>query len=241
MPDLLRRYHIAGKRIYAADGDVMNTYAKSTLNKVRKSDRASYDKETVHAFLDEGYLAHVGFVDKDWPMVIPMLYTRIDETLYLHGAKAARFAKVLGKGVPVCIEMTLVDALVLARSAFHSSMNYRSVIVHGTARLVSDAEEKSNALASITDQLAPGRWDEAREMTEKELKSTGVIAVPIEQAAAKTRAGGPVDDDEDYALPIWAGIVPIRQILEQPEDDGRLVKGVSVPVSVKKAAALYSR
>jgi hypothetical protein len=212
----------------------MDTYAKTRLNKVRKSDRASYDKETVHAVLDEGFLAHVGFVDKDWPMVIPMLYTRMDETLYLHGAKAARFAKALGKGVPVCIEVTLVDALVLARSAFHSSMNYRSVVVHGMARQVLDADEKTRALADITDQLAPGRWDEARPMTDKELKSTGVIAVPIEHAAAKARDAGVSDDDEDYALPIWAGLVPMDYAYGTPQNDGRLLNGVDIPESVVK-------
>lgn len=212
----------------------MDTYAKTKLNKVRKSDRASYDKETVHAVLDEGFLAHVGFVDKDWPMVIPMLYTRIDETLYLHGAKAARFAKALGKGVPVCIEVTLVDALVLARSAFHSSMNYRSVMVHGMAHLVQDTDEKSRALAEITDQLAPGRWDEAREMTNKELKSTGVIAVPIEHVAAKARAQGVSDDEEDYELPIWAGIIPMSHTFGTPQDDERLLDGVSIPESVSQ-------
>lgn len=213
----------------------MDTYAKTKLNKVRKSDRASYDKATVHAILDEALLAHVGFVDKDWPTVIPMIYARIDGTLYLHGAKAARFAKALGKGVPVCIEVTLVDALVLARSAFHSSMNYRSVVIHGMARQVTDADEKAQALAQVTDHLAPGRWDEARPMTDKELKSTGVIAVPIEHAVAKARTGGPVDDDEDYALPIWAGVIPLRLILERPQDDGRLLEGVKLPKSVTRA------
>jgi nitroimidazol reductase NimA-like FMN-containing flavoprotein (pyridoxamine 5'-phosphate oxidase superfamily) len=219
----------------------MDTYAKSKLNKVRKSDRASYDKETVHAILDEGFLAHVGFVDKDWPMVIPMLYTRIDETLYLHGAKAARFAKAMGKGVPVCIEITLVDALVLARSAFHSSMNYRSVMVHGMAHLVKDTDEKGRALAQITDQLAPGRWDEAREMNDKELKSTGVIAVPIEHAAAKARAEGVGDDEEDYALPIWAGIIPMNRTFGTPQDDERLLEGVKVPQSVSRALRRSAR
>ena len=213
----------------------MDAYAKSKLNKVRKSDRASYERESVHAILDEGLLAHVGFVDKDWPMVIPMIYARIDETLYLHGAKAARIAKALGKGVPVCIEVTLVDGLVLARSAFHSSMNYRSVVVHGMARQVVSDDEKTRVLAEITDHLAPGRWDEARPMTQKELKSTGVIAVPIEHAVAKARDGGPVDDDEDYALPIWAGVVPIRQVLSAPQDDGRLLEDVDVPESVSRA------
>ena len=213
----------------------MDTYAKSKLNKVRKGDRASYDKEAVHAILDEGLLAHVGFADQDWPMVIPMIYGRIDETLYLHGAKAARFAKVMGKGVPVCIEVTLVDALVLARSAFHSSMNYRSVIVHGMAHLVEDDDEKTRAIAQITDHLAPGRWDEARPMTDKELKSTGVIAVPIEHAAAKSRVGGANDDEEDYALPIWAGVIPIRNAFGTPQDDDRLLEGVDMPESVSQA------
>jgi nitroimidazol reductase NimA-like FMN-containing flavoprotein (pyridoxamine 5'-phosphate oxidase superfamily) len=213
----------------------MDTYAKTKLNKVRKSDRASYDKETVHAILDEGLLAHVGFVDNEWPMVIPMIYARIDDTLYLHGAKAARFAKVLNKGVPVCIEVTLIDALVLARSAFHSSMNYRSVVVHGMARQVQDDDEKTRAVAEITDHLAPGRWDEARPMTDKELKSTGVIAVPIEHAVAKARTGGANDDGEDYALPIWAGVIPIRNTFGSPQDDGRLLEGVGVPESVSQA------
>ncbi len=213
----------------------MDTYAKTKLNKVRKSDRASYDKETVHAILDEGLLAHVGFVDNEWPMVIPMIYARIDDTLYLHGAKAARFAKVLNKGVPVCIEVTLIDALVLARSAFHSSMNYRSVVVHGMARQVQDDDEKTRAVAEITDHLAPGRWDEARPMTDKELKSTGVIAVPIEHAGTKARTGGANDDGEDYALPIWAGVIPIRNTFGSPQDDGRLLEGVGVPESVSQA------
>jgi len=218
----------------------MSTYSKGKLNKVRKADRASYDRKTVHAILDAAPIAHVGFTDKDWPMVIPMIHGRIDETVYLHGAKAARFAKALGKGIPTCITVTMIDGLVLARSAFHSSMNYRSVVVHGMARIVDDIDEKTQALTVITDRVAPGRWDEARPMNIKELKSTGVIAVPIEQAAAKTRTGDPVDDDEDYDLPIWGGVVPVSMTLGKPEDDGRLLKGVSVPKSVKLAKSRYS-
>lgn len=218
----------------------MQKYDKSKLNKVRKTIRAAYDRETVHAILDDGLVAHVGFADQDWPMVIPMIYARIDETLYLHGAKATRIVKALGKGVPVCVEVTHVDGLVLARSVFHSSMNYRSVVVHGHARQVTDRNEKEKALAAITDHVAPGRWDEARPTTEKEYKSTGVIAVPIEHAAAKQRSGGPVDDDEDYHLPIWAGVVPVKQTFGNPEDDGRLLDGVEVPDSVKAALARNS-
>lgn len=215
----------------------MESYPTNKLNKVRVSDRAAYDKETVHAILDAALVAHVGFVDHDWPMVIPMIYARTGDTLYLHGAKAARFTKALGKGVPVCITVTLLDGLVLARSAFHSSVNYRSVVAHGMARLVDDPEEKTLALTLVTDHTAPGRWDETRAMTDKELKSTGVIAVPIEHAAAKVRTGGPVDDDEDYALPIWGGVVPVGEVLGTPQDDGRLVAGVDIPQSIKLAMA----
>lgn len=210
----------------------MDTYTKTKLNKVRVNKRAAYDRETVHQILDDGLVAHVGFVDKDWPMVIPMIYARIDETLYLHGAKAARFAKAMGKGIPACITVTHLDGLVLARSAFHSSVNYRSVVVHGYASLVTDVDEKIKALTLVTDRIAPGRWDEAREMNDKELKSTGVIAVPIEHAAAKVRTGGPIDDEEDYALPIWGGVVPMRQVMDAPEDDGRVAAGVDVPESI---------
>ena len=210
----------------------MDTYTKTKLNKVRVNKRAAYDRETVHQILDDGLVAHVGFVDKDWPMVIPMIYARIDETLYLHGAKAARFAKAMGKGIPACITVTHLDGLVLARSAFHSSVNYRSVVVHGYASLVTDVDEKIEALTLVTDRIAPGRWDEAREMNDKELKSTGVIAVPIEHAAAKVRTGGPIDDEEDYALPIWGGVVPMRQVMDAPEDDGRVAAGVDVPESI---------
>lgn len=217
----------------------MTSYAKGKLNKVRKSDRASYDRETVHAILDAAPIAHVGFTDKDWPMVIPMIHARIGETVYLHGAKAARFAKTMGKGIPACVTVTLIDGLVLARSAFHSSMNYRSVVVHGMARIVEDIDEKTEALTVITDHVAPGRWDEARPMTVKELKSTGVIAVPIEQAVAKARSGGPIDDDEDYDLPIWGGVVPVGLALGKPQDDGRLLKGVNVPKSITKAKKRY--
>lgn len=219
----------------------MSGYEKTKLNKVRVGDRGAYDKATVHGIIDAGLVAHVGFVDQEWPMVIPMIYARVGETLYLHGAKATRFAKALGKGVPICVTITHIDGLVLARSAFHSSVNYRSVVAHCNATLVTDVEEKTMALAAVTDHIAPGRWDEAREMTEKELKSTGVIAAEIQHAAAKARSGGPNDDDEDYELPIWAGVVPIRQVIDVPEDDGRLLNGVDVPKSVKKVLAQDAR
>ncbi|MDA7948791.1 MAG: pyridoxamine 5'-phosphate oxidase family protein [Hyphomicrobiaceae bacterium] len=215
----------------------MDTYAKSKLNKVRLNKRAEYDRKTVHKIIDDGLVAHVGFVDQDWPIVVPMIYARIDETLYLHGAKAARFAKAMGKGIQTCITVTHLDGLVLARSAFHSSVNYRSVVVHGHAKPVTDKDEKIEALTLVTDRIAPGRWDEAREMTDKELRSTGVISVPIEHAAAKVRTGGPIDDEEDYDLPIWGGVVPMRQVFDPPEDDGRLAPGTQLPESIKKLLA----
>ncbi|MGI9383391.1 MAG: pyridoxamine 5'-phosphate oxidase family protein [Methyloligellaceae bacterium] len=210
----------------------MDAYATTRLNKVRKGDRAAYDKDTVNALLDEGLVAHVGFVDHDRPVVIPMIYGRIGDTLYLHGAKATRFAKALGKGVPVCITVTLIDGIVVARSAFHSSMNYRSVVAHGHARLVTDEDERLAGMTVITDHMLPGRWDEARSANAKELKATGVIAATIEVASAKARTGGPVDDDEDYELPVWGGVVPVRTAFGTPEDDGRLAPGTALPESI---------
>lgn len=212
----------------------MEAYATTRLNKVRKRDRAAYDKETIGAILDEGLVAHVGFVDQDRPVVIPMIYGRIGDTLYLHGAKATRFAKALGKGVPVCITVTLIDGIVIGRSAFHSSMNYRSVVAHGHAHLVTDEDERERAMAVITDHMLPGRWDEARPANDKELKATGVIAAAIEVASAKARSGNPVDEDEDYGLPVWGGVVPVRMRFGAPEDDGRLLAGTDVPESVAR-------
>ena len=212
----------------------MDAYRKTPLNKVRKSDRAAYDKAGLAAILDEGLVAHVGFVDRERPIVIPMIYGRSGDTLYLHGAKATRFSKALGKGVPVCITVTLVDGIVVARSAFHSSMNYRSVVAHGHARLVTDESERERALALVTDHVLPGRWDEARPSSAKELRATTVIAVEIEAASAKVRSGPPVDDDEDYALPLWGGVVPVRTAYGPPVDDGRLLPDTPVPGSVEQ-------
>jgi len=216
----------------------MDSFAVGHLNKVRRSDRASYDHAAIHGVLDEGLLAHVGFMDGGRPIVLPMAYGRIGNRLYLHGAKAARFAKAMGPGVPVCITVTLLDALVVGRSAFHNSMNYRSVVVHGTARRVEEPSEAEAALTAITDHLLPGRWAEARPMTEKELRSTSVLRVEIEAASMKARSGLPVDEEEDYALAIWGGVVPMRLQPKPPQDDGLLQPGVVVPASVE---ALWRR
>jgi uncharacterized protein len=205
----------------------MSTYTPTQRTKVRRlSKRAVYDKAQVHAILDEGFLCHVGFTQDGQPFVIPTLYARSGETLYMHGSGASRMLKTLAQGVDVCVTVTLVDAYVLARSAFHHSMNYRSVTVLGRARLVAEEAEKMAALRVITDHIVPGRWDEVRGPNALEMKQTVVLALPLEEVAAKVRMGPPADDEEDYALPIWAGIVPIHTRLGEPVADGRVLPDV---------------
>jgi hypothetical protein len=212
----------------------MDSFAITPLNKVRRSDRASYDRAAVYGVLAEGMLAHVGYVQDGRPVVLPMIYGRIGDVLYLHGAKAARFANGMGPGVPVCITVTLLDALVVARSAFHNSMNYRSVMIHGHAALVTDPAEAEEALIAITDHLLPGRWAESRPMTGKELRATAVLRVEIEAASMKARSGLPIDEEEDYALPIWGGVVPMRMEPKPPQDDGMMPPDVPVPASIER-------
>jgi nitroimidazol reductase NimA-like FMN-containing flavoprotein (pyridoxamine 5'-phosphate oxidase superfamily) len=215
----------------------MDSYTVERLNKVRRSDRANYDRASIHAVLDEGVVAHVGFVDEGRPFVIPMIYGRIGDTLYIHGAKAARFAKAMAPGLPVCITVTLVDGIVVARSAFHMSMNYRSAVLHGHACLVTEAAEGESALAAVTDHVLPGRWAEARPMTEKEFKATSVLRVTVEAASLKSRTGMPVDDEEDYGLPLWGGIVPLSTQVGTPQDDGAIAPATPIPDSVKALIA----
>ncbi len=215
----------------------MSSFEVSGLNKVRRSDRGSYEREAIYAMLDEALVAHVGFVQDGRPVVMPMVYGRDRDRLYLHGAKAARFAKAMAPGVPVCVTVTLTDGIVIGRSAFHCSMNYRSAVIHGLAQLVTDSEEAESALAAVTDHLVPGRWAESRPMTEKELRSTAVLRVEIEAASMKSRSGAPIDEDEDYALPIWAGVIPLRQEAGLPEADDRVIAGVDIPASVSARRA----
>jgi len=200
---------------------------RTTVRRLKK--RAVYDKAAVHAILDEGFICHVGFVVESQPYVIPTIYARRDETLYFHGAVASRTLKTLATGVDVCLTVTLMDGMVLARSAFHHSMNYRSVVVLGNARPVQDPEERLLALELITDHAVPGRWDEVRGPNELELKQTSVLALPLKEVSAKVRSGPPVDDDEDYSLPIWAGVVPMETHVTKPLDDGRVLPGVAPP------------
>ena len=177
---------------------------------VREPQRAIYDRDTVNHVLDEAFLCHVGFVADSQPYVIPTSYGRKGDTLYIHGSIASRMLRNLDQGVPVCITVTLLDGLVLARSVFNHSMNYRSVVILGTATLVDDPAEKLAALRALSEHIIPGRWDDARQPNEKELKQTSVLRLPINEFSAKVRVGPPVDDEEDYAFPTWAGVIPLE-------------------------------
>lgn len=201
----------------------MPTYPVTERTRVaRLPTRGVYDREQVHAILDEGFLCHVGFVADGQPYVIPTGYARDGETVYLHGSAASRMLRSLDGGVPVCVTVTLVDGFVLARSVFHHSMNYRSVVMLGTARAVTEREEKLRALRAFTNHIVPGRWEEARPPSEQELKATSVLALALEEVSAKMRSGPPVDDEEDYTLPVWAGVVPVRLQMGEPLPDDRL-------------------
>ncbi|MBV8675197.1 MAG: pyridoxamine 5'-phosphate oxidase family protein [Acidobacteriaceae bacterium] len=189
---------------------------------MRLPNRGDYSQETIHSILDAGFLCHVGFVVDGQPFVIPTGYGRSGNTLYFHGSAASRMLRTLASGVEVCVTVTLLDSLVLARSAFHHSMNYRSVVLFGAATLVDSVEEKTEALRVISEQIVPGRWNDIRWPTEQELKATKVLALPITEASAKVRIGPPLDDEEDYAMNVWAGILPLRVHAEQPVPDPRL-------------------
>lgn len=205
----------------------MNVSARATVRRI--PNRGAYDAETIHAILDEGFLAHVGFSVNGQPFVIPTLYGRSENKLYLHGSAASRMMRELETGVPACVTVTLVDGLVLARSAFHHSMNYRSVVAFGIARKIDGAEQKTEALRVISEHVIAGRWDEVRGPYEKELKATTVLEFSIEEASAKVRTGPPADDEEDYVLPVWAGVLPLAQVAKTPIADARLIQETPVP------------
>ena len=190
--------------------------------------RGHYDPGVVHAILDEGFICHVGFVHDGSPVVIPTGYARKGGDIYIHGSAASRMLRTLGGSVPVCVTVTLVDGLVLARSAFHHSVNYRSVVVFGQASVVTEEAEKNEALRMFTEQVVPGRWAEIRQPTSQELKGTMVLKLALDEASAKVRVGGPVDDEEDYALPVWAGVLPLALTAKAPIEDQRLVPGVTI-------------
>lgn len=199
--------------------------------------RGSYEREVVNRILDEGLVCHVGFVSDGSPVVIPTGYGRAGDTLYVHGSAASRMLRTLAGGVRVCVTVTLLDGLVLARSAFHHSMNYRSVVVFGTASVVEDASEKTAALRAITEHIAPGRWAETREPDEGELRKTLVLKLPLTEASAKIRTGPPIDDEPDYELPVWAGEIPLTLTAGTPVPDPRLAPDSEPPAHVRH----YSR
>jgi uncharacterized protein len=206
-------------------------YQRTERTRVRRlPERAAYDRATVHAILDEGFICHVGFVVDGQPFVVPTGYARVGETVYLHGSTGSRLG--LRPGMDVCVTVTLLDGLVLARSAFHHSMNYRSVMAIGRTRPVRGPEEKEAALRALVEHIVPGRSDEVRGGDSRELAATAVLAVPLDEVSAKVRTGPPVDDEPDYDLPIWAGVLPLRQVADAPVPDPALDPALAPPSHV---------
>lgn len=210
----------------------MEQFEVTSRNKVKRApDRGRYEKSTVYEILDAGFLCHISFVADGQPIIIPTLYGREGNKIYIHGASTSRMIKNLEEGVPISLAVSHVDGLVLARSAFHHSMNYRSVVVFGTARIVS-GEDKERALFIISEHLIKGRWDEVRPPNAKELKATTVLAIEMDQASAKVRTGPPKDDKEDYELDVWAGVIPMGMGIGSPVRDELLKPNVNTPKSV---------
>ena len=195
----------------------------------REPQRGAYDRETIDAILDEALVCHLGFVQDGQPFVIPTLFARIGDEVYVHGSSASRMLRSLDGGVDACLTATLVDGIVLARSIFNHSINYRSVVVLGRASAVADPDEKRRALEAFSNRLLPGRWADARPPTPTELKATSILRLPLDEASAKLRTGPPKDDEADYALPVWAGVIPIHLVAGPPEPDTRLHAGLTPP------------
>jgi uncharacterized protein len=198
----------------------------------RLPQRGSFDRATVYGILDEAFICHVGFVVDGQPFVIPTSYARIGDQLFIHGSAASRMVRNLAQGIPVCVTVTLLDGLVLARSAFHHSLNYRSVVVFGTAQVVEAEHEKQAALKAFTEHIIPGRYAHVREPNPQELKGTSVLALPLTEASAKIRTGPPKDDEEDYAIPVWAGVLPLHQTAGAPWADEFTPATLPVPEHV---------
>lgn len=208
---------------------------RTTLKRLPQ--RGHYDRELINQILDEGFICHVGFAVDGQPFVIPTGYARVGDNLVIHGSQASRMLRTLGQGIDVCVTITLIDGLVLARSAFNHSMNYRSVVVFGRATMVEDPSEKLAALFKLSEHMIPGRWADVREPNESELKQTTVLSLPLTEASAKVRQGPPLDDEADYQLPVWAGVIPLSLAAGTPVDDARLTANSEVP----KYAFGYSR
>ena len=208
----------------------MPAFEKTKRNQVvRLPERGFYDRETIYPIIDEAIFCHVGFVQDNQPFVIPTLHARQGDNLLLHGATTSRLIKHAQAGNQLCITITLLDGLVLARSVFHHSANYRSVVLFGAGYLIEDYEEKIRAMETFTEKILPGRWSDARQPNPIELKATSIVAIPIESASAKVRTGGPKDDAEDYQLPVWAGVLPIKQQIGSPQADSQLAENIAIP------------
>lgn len=201
---------------------------------VREPQRGVYDREAIYKILDEALVCHVGFLMDGQPYVIPTLFARVGDAVYFHGSAASRMLRTLSAGADVCLTVTLTDGIVLARSVFNHSMNYRSVVALGKATLVDGPAEKIEALRAFTERMLPGRWDDARQPNEKELKATSILRLPLTEISAKVRTGQPMDDEPDFALPVWAGVIPLRMVADEPIREERCDPGIPLPTSVAK-------
>lgn len=207
--------------------DELPQTSRTTLKRLPR--RGSHDRETINRILDEGFICHVGFVIDGQPFVIPTGYARAGDKVFIHGSQASRMLRALKAGAGVCVTVTLIDGLVLARSAFHHSMNYRSVVIFGNARLIDDPDEKLSALYALSEHMIAGRWQDARAPSKSELEQTTVLELRIDEASAKIRTGPPLDDEEDYAMTVWAGVLPLQLMTRDPIADPRLPANIDVP------------
>jgi nitroimidazol reductase NimA-like FMN-containing flavoprotein (pyridoxamine 5'-phosphate oxidase superfamily) len=207
----------------------MNELATTERTKLRRHpERGNYDREQIYSILDESYVCHVGFTVDGQPYVIPMAYGRAEDRIFIHGSALSRLLTSLSGGIPVCVTVTIVDGLVLARSAFRHSLNYRSVVILGKAKLVTAPAEKKEAMRVLTNHIVPGRWEETRQPNEPEIQKTSVLAIPLDEASAKIRTGPPLDLSSDLELPAWAGVIPLRTELGDPQPDAHVRPGVTV-------------
>ncbi len=219
----------------------MESYAQTPRTRVnRRSQRATYDREAIHAILDEVLVAHVGFAEDGMPFVLPMAFARIGESLFLHGSTRTRMLALMGGGAPICATVTALDGLVLARSAFHHSMNYRCVVVLGQGRAVDDEAQCRSAMRALVEKIAPGRWAEVREPSAQELKATAVVELRIEEVSGKVRSGPPLDDADDLELGVWAGTVPCALHMGTPVPDPQLAAAIALPEHVRRLVARRS-
>jgi nitroimidazol reductase NimA-like FMN-containing flavoprotein (pyridoxamine 5'-phosphate oxidase superfamily) len=210
--------------------ELLQVTERTTLKRAPR--RGSFDRETIYRILDEAFVCHVGFTIDQRPVVIPTAYARVGDDLLIHGSTVSRMLITLAMEVDVCVTVTLIDGLVLARSAFDHSLNYRSVMIFGKAKVLIDRQEKVAALRAFTEQIIPRRWDEVRPPNVQELKATTVLVLPLQEVSAKIRTGAPIDNEQDYELDIWAGVIPLKLSVGEPIADERLKEGISIPPSV---------